>query len=372
MTALLTAIAILAMIPAANTLINLFLLRTPEMPKDAPQVAILIPARNEEANIGSCVDAALASVGANVEVIVLDDGSTDRTREIVEARASRDSRLRVSSAPELPPGWMGKPHACQVLSQLTERPFLLFVDADVRLERDAAARLVPPAGVDLVSGVPHQRMQGAIEMAVIPMINTLIYGYLPLAFMRLSKHPAFTAACGQMLMVRASAYRRSGGHAAIANFMHDAMQLAKLFRRNGLRTDLVDGTRLAECRMYDNSTAVIEGFTKNATEGMARPVALPVWTVLLAGGHLLSLVATAANLLTGTYATAPGECVVAATACLALARTLQAIKCRDSAATVFLHPFGILLTLAIQWRALFRALRGGRVTWRGRSYAPKF
>ena len=99
MTALLTAIAILAMIPAANTLINLFLLRTPEMPKDAPQVAILIPARNEEANIGACVDAALASVGADVEVIVLDDGSTDRTREIVEARAFEDSRLRLPPPP---------------------------------------------------------------------------------------------------------------------------------------------------------------------------------------------------------------------------------------------------------------------------------
>ena len=156
---------------------------------------------------------------------------------------------------------------------MTKRPFLLFIDADVRLAPDAAARLVPAAGVDLVSGVPHQRMEGVIEMAVIPMINTLIYGYLPLAFMRLSNHPAFTAACGQMLMVRASAYRESGGHAAIAGFMHDAMQLAKLFRRKGLRTDLVDGTRLAECRMYDNPTAVIEGFAKNATEGMARPVA---------------------------------------------------------------------------------------------------
>ena len=372
MTTLLTAIAILAMIPAANTLINLFLLRTPDMPKNVPRVAILIPARNEEANIGACVDAALASVGADVEVIVLDDGSTDRTRENVEARAARDPRLRVSSAPELPAGWMGKPHACQVLSELTRRPFLLFIDADVRLAPQAAARLVPPAGVDLVSGIPHQRMEGLIEMAVIPMINTLIYGYLPLAFMRVSNHPALTAACGQMLMVRASVYREIGGHAAIASFMHDAMQLAKQFRRKRFRTDLVDGTRLAECRMYDNPTAVIEGFAKNATEGMARPVALPVWTVLLAGGQLLSLVATLLIFLTGTYATPSGLCVVAATACLVLARALQAIKCRDSAATVLLHPLGILLTLTIQWRALFRALRGGRVEWRGRTYAPKF
>jgi hypothetical protein len=267
---------------------------------------------------------------------------------------------------------MGKPHACQILSEMTSRPFLLFIDADVRLTKQAAARLIPIAGVDLVSGIPHQRIEGIVEMAIIPMINTMIYGYLPVVFMRMSSHPAFTAACGQMTMVRASAYRQSGGHAAVACFMHDAMQLARLFRRKGLRTDLVDGTRLAECRMYNNPAAVIEGFAKNATEGMARPIALPVWTVLLAGGHLLPLVATLAILFAVTYATPPGICVVAATACLALARMLQAVKCRDSAATVLLHPVGILLTLSIQWRALFRALRGGRVEWRGRTYAPKF
>jgi len=267
---------------------------------------------------------------------------------------------------------MGKPHACQVLSQLTSRPFLLFIDADVIVAPEAAARLVPAAGIDLVSGVPHQRMEGVVEMAVVPMINTLIYGYLPVGFLRLSSNPAFAAACGQLMMVRTSAYRQSGGHAAIAGFMHDAMQLAKLFRRKGFRTDLVDGTRLAECRMYDTPTAVLEGFAKNATEGMARPIALPVWTVLLAGGHLLPLVATLAVLGAGTYATPPGICVIAATASLAFARILQAAKCRDSAATVLLHPLGILLTLTIQWGALFRALRGGRVEWRGRSYAPKF
>jgi cellulose synthase/poly-beta-1,6-N-acetylglucosamine synthase-like glycosyltransferase len=369
---LLFAAAALAMIPAANTLINLFLLQTPRMPKDAPLVAILIPARNEQANIGACVDAALSSVGADVEVIVLDDGSTDRTRSIVEERAARNSRLRIASAPDLPVGWMGKPHACQVLSQMTSRPFLLFIDADVRLAPEAAARLVPAAGVDLVSGIPHQRMEGVVEMAVIPMINALIYGYLPTGFMRLSSHGAFAAACGQLMMVRASAYRRSGGHSAVAGFMHDAMQLAKLFRRNGLRTDLVDGTRLADCRMYDTPSTVIEGFAKNATEGMARPIALPIWTVLLAGGHLLPLIATLAILFTGNWAVAPGICVISATACLGLARTLQAVKCRESAATCLLHPLAILLTLAIQWGALYRALRGGRVEWRGRSYAPKF
>ncbi len=279
MTALLLVAAALALLPALNTLINVALLRTPPLPAGTPGVAILIPARDEEATIGACVDAALASQGVDVEVIVLDDGSRDQTRAIVEERCRRDVRLRMASAPPLPEGWKGKPHACQVLSQLASRPFLLFVDADVRLSPDAAARLVPPAGVDLVSGVPRQIVGGAVEAAVIPMIDSLIYGYLPVALMRAMPWQALTAACGQLIMVRAAAYRQCGGHGAVAGYMHDGMQLAKLFRRHGCRTDLVHGAGLAQCRMYDSAKAVFEGFAKNATEGMARPLALPVWTL---------------------------------------------------------------------------------------------
>jgi hypothetical protein len=150
------------------------------------------------------------------------------------------------------------------------------------------------------------------------------------------------------------------------------MQLAKLFRRKGLRTDLADGTRLAECRMYDTPAAVMAGFAKNATEGMARPIALPVWTVLLVGGQLLPFVMTAAAVRAGSLETAPGLGVAAVTACLVLARALQAFKCRESIACVVLHPVGILLTLGIQWGAFYRSLRGRRVQWRGRTYAPRF
>lgn len=370
MTALLLIATALALLPALNTLVNLVLLRTPAMPPGLPHVAILIPARDEESTIGACVDAALSSEGADVEVIVLDDGSRDHTRRIVEERCLREPRLRIASAPPLPEGWKGKPHACQVLSELSTRPFLLFVDADVRLAPTAAARLVPPAGIDLVSGVPRQLVNGTIETSVIPIISSLIYGYLPVVLMRVLPQEALTAACGQMIMVRAAAYRQSGGHGAVAGFMHDGMQLAKSFRRNGFRTDLVNGALLAHCRMYDNARAVFEGFAKNATEGMARPVALPVWTLLLIGGHLLPLVAVPVALVSGNPTGPVFAAAMSSAGLLFVARVLQAVKCREPWQAVALHPLGVVLTLAIQWRALFGYLKGHQVEWRGRSYAP--
>ncbi|MBY0611739.1 MAG: glycosyltransferase [Beijerinckiaceae bacterium] len=367
---LVIAIALLALLPVVNTLATAFLLRTPLLPAVQPSVAILIPARDEEASIGPCVEAALASVGADIEVIVLDDGSTDGTQAIVEAIAKRDPRVRVVPAPPLPAGWKGKPHACHVLAGLTARPFLLFVDADVRIAPETAARMMPPDGTDLVSGVPRQVVIGFMERAIVPMINSLIFGYLPLWMARRRRDtPSLAAACGQLLMVRASAYHASGGHRAIANRMHDALSLARAMRAHGFATDLVDATHLASCRMYETAEAVWSGFAKNAVEGMARPLALPIWTSLLLGGQIAPFLILGFGYATGSLK-GPGLVLIASVcALLVLARSVQAVKCQERWSAVLIHPIGIILTLCIQWQALYHYARGRRTSWRGRSYA---
>lgn len=361
------AVAILAILPLVMTVLNGRLLRTPPLPGSPPSVAILIPARDEEAAIGRCVSAALASRGAVVEVIVLDDGSSDGTAGIVQAIARNDPRLTLVSGPPLPAGWNGKQHACWVLSTLTEKPNLLFLDADVVLAPDAAARLAPPLGIDLVSGVPRQLMGSALERMAIPMINTLLLGYLPVGRMRGTRIVALAAGCGQMMMVRTEAYRAMGGHGAIRRSLHDGLKLPRAFRAAGFTTDLVNGTELATCRMYDSPGALWTGFLKNATEGMARPATLPVWTALLFGGHVLPWLVLVAALAGDT---AIGTLALLGLACAAplAARLIQARLCREPATAILLHPFGILLTLAIQWTALIRRGFGRTTEWRGRAY----
>src|ERR1700723_3146065 len=105
-------------------------------------VSVLIPARNEERTIGEAVAAVLANRDVDVEVIVMDDHSTDRTAKIVSEMSSRDSRLRLESAPILPEGWCGKQHACDSLAKLACHPYLVFIDADVRLAPDALNRML--------------------------------------------------------------------------------------------------------------------------------------------------------------------------------------------------------------------------------------
>ena len=361
------ALLVLAGLPTVMTAVNLVALRRPVAAPAGTRVAVLIPARDEAAGIAACVEAALASIGVGLEVVVLDDHSTDATAAIVAGLAQADPRLRLASAPPLPVGWSGKQHACHVLSGLTDAPLLVFLDADVQLQPDAAARLAGAlARSDLVSGVPRQRMESLPELLVIPMINALLLGYLPIPFARRSPRPALAAGCGQMIAVRADAYARSGGHAAIRTSLHDGLTLPRLFRAAGLRTDLVAGASLATCRMYAGWRAVVRGTTKNAAEGLAKPVALPVWTVLLLGGHVAPWVLLAAALAGGRRDVA----LPAALGCAGPlgARLLQAVRCREPLWSAPLSPFGVVLLLVLQWRALLRRLGDRPETWRGRSY----
>ncbi len=363
---------LLAALPSAMTAINLRALadEPAQSPGTRPAVSILVPARNEEGGIGACVEAALASTGVDIEVIVLDDHSIDATAAIVSRLAAADPRVRLHAAPPLPPGWSGKQHACHALGNLAAHPALVFVDADVRLAPRAASHLAAAlARADLVSGVPRQVMGSTVEMMLIPMINTMLLGYLPISLMRRDNRPALGAGCGQMMAVRAASYARAGGHAGIRHSLHDGLLLPRLFRSAGLTTDLVPGAELASCRMYVGAAATIAGSLKNATEGLAKPVALPIWTIMLLGGHLLPWLVLVAALLGGD----PPAAIIAALACAGpiLAHLAQALRCREPLPSVALHPLSVTLLVGVQWLALLRQVRGRPSTWRGRTYPAR-
>lgn len=360
----------LAALYAFVTLANLSIFRAPvrSLRATAP-VSVLIPARDEAANIEDALRAVLAQEDAEIEVVVLDDGSTDGTGAIVERIAARDPRVRLARGAPLPPGWNGKQHACHQLAETARHEVLLFLDADVRLAPDAVARLaghLDARRLDLVSGFPRQITRTLPEIVAIPQILVLLLGYLPFPMARLSNGAGFAAGCGQMMMIRAAAYRAAGGHRAFRDRMHDGLNLPRNVRTSGGRTDIIDATPIASVRMYDNWPDIWSGFSKNATEGMAKPVALPVWTVLLGGGHVLPPLLVPLAWLAGAPEAA--EVALAATAILLAARTALAVALRQHPLSILLHPAGVIVTLCIQWAALAAARRGERQAWRGRSY----
>jgi hypothetical protein len=351
----------LSALPLALTLDNLRRYRKPAPATGRPCISVLIPARNEEANIAAAVAAVLANQDTELELIVMDDGSTDRTPEILAAIP--DPRLRVARGGTLPAGWSGKQHACARLAELARYDLLVFVDADVRLATDALIRMagfMERNDVALASGFPREITVGWSEILLLPLIHFLLLGFLPMARMQLSKSVGLGAGCGQLMIARASAYREAGGHAAICASMHDGLMLPRAFRRAGFMTGLFDATDLASCRMYSSAEQVWEGLTKNATEGMAKPLALPVWTLILAGGAILPWLLLVIR--------GPSLAVGAACACGPLTRLILAARFRQSIIGALLHPLGVAALLLLQWIALLRAALGRKATWRGRAY----
>ncbi len=357
----------LATLFAGMVAVNLRLYRPPPPAAGPrPRVSVLVPARDEEANVGPLLDSLLGSQGVEMEVVVLDDGSSDRTAEIVRAIAARDPRVRLIEGAPLPPGWVGKQHACWQLSLAAREPTLVFVDADVRVKPDAFARLahyVEARGLGLASGFPRQVTVTLGEKVAIPQIMVVLLGYLPLLGSR--RRPTdrrFAAACGQLLAVTRAAYDASGGHAGIRGTIHDGIRLARAVREAGFGTDLCDLSPLASCRMYSDWASLWAGFSKNAREGMATPRALPVWTLLLGGGHILPFL---------LLPIASGAALWLAALAVALvwgAAGAIAWRTRASWISVLLHPVGVAVTLLIQWNALLAGPRRRPAVWRGRSY----
>ena len=348
--------------------------RTPEAdPPNAekrPRVSILIPARDEAATIEHTVRAALASTGAAIEVLVGDDHSTDATAALVRAIAATDPRLTLVPIPSLPEGWTGKNHACAVLAGRARFEHLLFIDADVTLAPEAAAALAAHATATdaaLVSGVPRQRMGTLGERLTVPMIGFLLVGYLPVPMMRSSLRTSLGAACGQLVLVDRAVYAATGGHGAIRGFLHDGVLLARRLRGAGHRTDLVAGHALATCRMYRGWGEAWAGFSKNAHEGMATPRALPVWSLLLFGGHILPVLLL---ILFGLGLVTPVAAGLALAALLLSLGTRAAITfaMREPAVTIPLHPVAVTVALLIQWNVLLRRKAAGAAVWKGRSY----
>lgn len=362
------ACCILAIVPAALFVRNLALYRPlPATAARNARCSILIPARNEEPNIAAALRSVLQSEDVDFEVIVLDDASTDRTAEIVREIADGDSRVRLETAQPLPAGWCGKNFACHQLAALATHPLLIFLDADVRVARpDSLARLaafVAQSRAALVSGVPHEETRGLLEKLIVPLIHFVLLGFLPMRQMRAGTDPQFAAACGQIVAIRRTDYERAGGHAAVADRLHDAVALCRRMRVHGRRTDLFDATDTFRCRMYRSAAEVWRGFAKNAHEGLGSPRLIAIATLLLLGGQVLPLI---------LLAFAPSPLAVIAAAAAFLPRLMAVTRFRQSFLGALLHPAGVLILIAIQWFALIRTLRRRPAVWKGRSYSAAF
>jgi len=229
-------------------------------------VSILIPARNEEKNIGHLLDDLLKQSYTNIEIIVFNDLSSDRTSGIVDQYAMQDSRIRLINSEGLPEGWLGKNFACHTLSQFAKGDLLLFLDADVRISKDIIADTacqITEQNLGLLSIFPVQIMSSFGERCSVPVMNYILLSLLPLILVRKSNFPSLAAANGQFMFFNADIYRATMPHQRMRLNKVEDIGIARWYKSGNILVSCITGNDSIRCRMYNNYREAVNGFSKN-------------------------------------------------------------------------------------------------------------
>ena len=343
-------------------------------PVTGTPVSVVIPARDEAAVIQRVARSVLASTYRPLELLVVDDRSTDDTALIVERLAAQDGRVRLIRGEPLPEGWYGKPWACHQGYRAARGELLLFTDADTHHEPELLARAVAALErerADLVTVAPWQQCVTFWERLVMPQVWLLLaLRYHPSRVNR-AKRERDVIANGQFILVPRKSYEAVGTHQVVRDEVAEDLALAQAFHRAGRQIHFAFAERLMETRMYQSLPHIVEGWSKNMYLGGRRsfpeePVLralVPVMLVAAFAFWLVPPVALAAAVASG------GALVPAAAAATTLSAVFWALisyGMRIPPWYGLLYPIGALMGLYIGMRSTWRGAR--RVEWRGRVY----
>jgi Glycosyl transferase family 2 len=336
---------------------------------DEPLISVIVPARNEQACLGACLDSLLAQTGVDFEIIVVNDHSTDRTCEIAQAKFSVPGLRpgKVINARPLPEGCSGKCNAAQSGADVARGEWLLFTDADTVHRPGSLERSLREARehqVAMLSYSPAQEVHGLIEQAVMPVIYAeLAKTYRPRDVCEPSSPMA--AANGQYLLISREAYDAAGGHAAVSHTLLEDVALAQAVKRSGRRLRFRFGGDAVRTRMYRTWPDLREGWTKNLALLFPSTLRLAgvrsIEFTLAAGG----MGAAVAGLAGRKYAIALAGATVAAVTGTLFFRRVR--KAHFGPLATALSPIGLPLFAYLLLRS--RSHYGRKeIAWKGRTY----
>jgi chlorobactene glucosyltransferase len=329
-------------------------------------ISILVPARNEETNLATCLDAALRQNDNVVEVLVYDDHSIDATRQIILDYANRDLRVRLVEPSPLPAGWCGKPFACYQLAQVAKGDWLLFLDADARLGENVAARILAEAQhrkLTFLSCWTGLEMVSFWEKTLMPMLNFVVLTIFPATLSDKRMDEIFGIAHGACILTHRQTYSQIGGHALVKDQLFEDVRLAQKWRAKGERGLCLDGQEVVRTRMYLSFAEIWRGFQKNFFPAFRHESSFWLFLIFHFICFFLSFVLlpfAAFGLLSKTY--------LLIVAIVLTMRLLLALRFRQPLWSVLLHPLAEAILLARGIASWWQCKSGAGVEWKGRNY----
>ena len=341
-----------------------------------PLVSVIVPARNERRNIERCVRSVLDATWPALEVVVVDDRSTDGTGELARAIASTDARVRVVENSEPPPERFGKPWACATGASHARGDVLCFADADTWHGPELVSRAVAAMGaraLDMLTVAGRQELGSFWERIVQPHVFWMLATrYGGTESVNRSRRTEDKIANGQCIFVRRAAYDAIGGHGAVHDRVAEDVALAQRFYAAGMRTEIILARTELSTRMYESLGEIMAGWRKNVFAGgrEAMPwgrVGQLLFPVLLLLAPLMTLAPPAA-LLVAALVPVPSWLATGAAIAVVTQLVTWALVYRWMAAPVryaLLFPLGAVVFTIVALQAI---ARGSRVEWKGRAY----
>jgi len=340
--------------------------------KNPPLISILIPARNEAENISRCLKSLLKQDYPNMEIIVLDDNSSDGTGKVVEEIAQKDNRVRLVDGAPLEDGWIGKNFASHQLSKHAKGEFFIFTDADTlhfpKTVSSALGALIATK-VDALSTYPRQIMVTFAERMTVPIINTALQCFIPFILIKKSKSPLFCTALGQFMMFKRGTYEKIGGYESIKGHLVDDIQISKRVKKEGLKFMVFDGRNTIFCRMYKNLKGVIIGLAKSIYPAFnGNILALFSFTGVLTATLLVPFVLLPLGAFLFDWPAAIIRLMIIQVIIVLAIKTMFAIRYKQRMLDILLAPVSMAIIDALIFLSFFQAKYGEGLSWKGRVY----